>query len=464
VGLLRRLFALHVREIKLFYLLTGHETDADIAEFRQFMRQVKEWHRAQDRAPRLILSFGLLIRMPFTPLQFDRLFLDEDAWRALIGPVKSTCETNGFEFRLAFDWPVYCVSQVLALGGYWLADPVIALARKGYCFEDTLPPGYWGELRQRLDESGHWNPAFLGAKGEDYPFALDFVRSGISREFLYRQYQEAESGKDRGYCLGARDQTGTCLGCGACASQEQREAVVTHAIHLPEAERYMPALQEVMLRKRRLRPIYLRVRLPRSLAGASPAFMNTFAFQAILTLYPELTENVLAVRESLFTLRPNDRRYPPMTGETIMAVKAWDVEQVRNLLATPRTDAEAGLQVVGPAEGFTPGTFTRMHLDLDLPTEAFPQPRQTLERYLQQDNYLPYSLRRQNEEGTRYRFEVPAKGVKKKILFEGMFELTERQFHASLEVGVKFDLLAFLGMFGGRTMHRLARMHVMSVQ
>ena len=462
VGLLRRLFALHVREIKLFYLLTGHETDEDIAEFRQFLRQLKELHRAQDRAPRLIFSFGLLIRMPFTPLQFDRLFLDEDAWRALIGPAKSACETNGFEFRLAFDRQVYCVSQVLALGGYWLVDAVVALAGKGYCFEDTLPSGYWDELQQ-LDEGKHLDPGFLGAKGPDYPFALDFVRSGISREFLYRQYLEAESGQDRGYCLGTQDQTGTCLGCGACVSKEQREAIVGHTIHLPEAGRYVYALQELMLRKRRLRPVYLRVRLPRSLAGASPAYLSAFTFRAILALYPELVGNVLAVRESLFTLRPNDERYPPMTGETVMAVKAWDVEQARSLLSTPCEDAEVGLQIVGLAEGFIPGTFTRVHLDLDLPAEVFPQPRQTLDRYLQ-DSYLPYSLRREDSEGKRYRFQVPSKGTKKKILFDGFFEVTEERFHASLEVGPKFDLMALLELFGRRNLFRHARAHVFDVR
>lgn len=146
-----------------------------------------------------------------------------------------------------------------------------------------------------------------------------------------------------------------------------------------------------------------------------------------------------------------------------MAVKAWDVEQVWSLLSTPRTDAGVGLQIVGPAEGFTPGTFTRIHLDLDLPAEAFPQPRQTLERYLQ-DSYLPYSLRRVDGEEKRYRFQVPSKGTKKKILFDGLFELMEEGFHASLEVGPKFDLLAFLGMFGGRNMHRQAGVHVSDVR
>ncbi|MEJ2151337.1 MAG: radical SAM protein, partial [Chloroflexota bacterium] len=127
-ALIDRLLAQPIRRIKLFYVLTGHETEEDIAEFREFVRWLKEARRAHEKRPRVIFSAGLLIRMPFTPLRYDRLFLDEADWRQIVGPVKSACETNGFEFRLAFDWSAYCASQVLALGGHWLIEPVVALA------------------------------------------------------------------------------------------------------------------------------------------------------------------------------------------------------------------------------------------------------------------------------------------------------------------------------------------------
>ena len=89
-------------------------------------------------------------------------------------------------------------------------------------------------------------------------------------------------------------------------------------------------------------------------------------------------------------------------------------------------------------------------LDLHLPAAAFDAPRQHLEQYLA-EAYVPYSLRR--EEGsiagaTRYRFDVPAKGLKKKVLLGGHFELNETGFDACLEVGVRFDLLALLDRFG----------------
>jgi radical SAM superfamily enzyme YgiQ (UPF0313 family) len=459
-ALLDRLLRLKIRTVKLFYLLTGHEGEADVAEFRCFLRRLKETRAARNRGIRVIFSFGPLVRMPFTPLRYDRLLLDRAEWKPLIGQVKSACETNGFEFRLAFDWPAYRTSQVLALGGYWLIEPLVALAEKGYFFDTTLPPEYWDELREWMERTGRWNEAFLGEKGPDYPFALEFVESSISADFLYRQYQEAQAGKDGGYCLGDADKPGRCLGCGACADEAQRQAITHHAIRQPDAEAYLAQLRETLARKRRLKPAYFRLRLSPSLVGALPEFLNGFVFRGILAHCPDLAENLLAVRECLFSARPNDRRFPGVSGETVFALKAWDVEALLCVLGGRPASAGGGFEIVGPAEDFTPGEFARLHLDLDLPATFFPDARARLEQYLRLA-YLPYSLRR---EGSGYRFALVPKALKKKIVFAGFLETRADGFHAGLDVGPKFDLGAFFETFEQPNLFRQARVSVSNIQ
>jgi hypothetical protein len=497
VGLLGQLLASRVREIKLFYILTGHEDEEDIAEFRQFLRGLKALRRGQGRgargSARIVFSFGLLIRMPFTPLRYDRLLLDEEHWRPLIGQVKSACETNGFEFRLAFDWPAYCVSQVLALGGYWLVEAILALAQNGYCFDAELPPGYWDALQAWMVRKGHWNKAFLDEKGPDTPFALNFVRSNVPPEFLYRQYQEAQEGVDGGYCLGSQDKEGRCLACGACVSAEQRAAITSQRPPASRAGAHVASLRKVMARKRRLKPTYVRVRLDRRLAGALPAFVNAYAFRELLARHPELTENLLSARESLFTISPNERRFPPMTGETVFSLKAWDAEAMLDVLGRssafpptlvgrasgengiPRADStrpleaaatSMGFEVLGLAESFTPGAFTRLQLEIHLPARHFPEPRAHLETYLR-DAYLPYLLRREEPlQGgeARYRFDVPPKGIRKKILYSGAFEIGAQGMDAWLKVGPGFGLLALLEGFGERSLCRQAGVHVAGIE
>jgi hypothetical protein len=465
IDLMQHLFALRVRRIKLFYVLTGYEADDDIEEFRQFLRWLKEVRRrSQNRSVRVIFSFGLLVRMPFTPLRYDRLLLDEQTWRPLMGKVKSACETNGFEFRLAFDWPTYCVTQVLAIGGHWLVEPLAALAQEGYYFDTTLEPAYWDELKRWLVEAGHWDEAFLSEKSPDYPFALGFVRSNVSAEFLYRQYQEIQAGHDRGYCLGDLEQPGRCLGCGACVGEEQRQAITHHQIRQPDRVRFAAQLREVMDRKRRLQPVYSLVRLDSWLAGLVPESLNGFVFKAVLTSCPDLVDNLLSVRESLFAVRPNDRRFPAMSGETVFALKAWDVDELEQALETRvfGKDLASGVEILGLVPGYTPGEFARLHLEVHLPADLFPEPRARLEQYLR-SAYLRYSLRR---EGVRYRFDLPPKALKKKILFGGSFETREgdQGFLASLDVGPKFDLMAFLGAFGGQGLAHRAQVRVSDIE
>jgi hypothetical protein len=96
-----------------------------------------------------------------------------------------------------------------------------------------------------------------------------------------------------------------------------------------------------------------------------------------------------------------------------------------------------------------------------LPAAAFPEPRRALDRYLRRV-YVPYSLRR--EEGAGYRFDVPKKGLKKKLLLGGILEEREDGFYTTMDIGWKFDLMAFLAEFEERDLHRHARVSVSALQ
>ena len=153
-----------------------------------------------------------------------------------------------------------------------------------------------------------------------------------------------------------------------------------------------------------------------------------------------------------------------MSGETVFALKAWDVEQLGQALETrfPGENQVSGVEILGLAPRFIPGEFARLHLEVHLPAGLFPEPRARLEQYLR-GAYVRYSLRR---EGVRYRFDLPPKALKKKILFGGSFETRERDqgYFASLDVGPKFDLMAFLRLFGGQGLARRARVRVSDIE
>ncbi len=455
VGLLERLLQQKVREIKLFYMLTGYEDQDDRAEFRAFVQQLKAMRRRHNPGIRVIFSFGLLVRMPFTPLRHDRLFLDPAKWRRIVGPVKSICETNDFEFRLAVPWEEYCTSQVLAMGGYWLHAPLIELAEQGHCYDEQLSPGYWEALQAWMTAHGHWTPALLGEKGPDYPFAFQFVRSNVPPTFLYQQYQQAKAGIDDGYCLGSDAGPGRCLGCGACRDDVQRRAVTEHTMRPPRGP-YLARLREMMAAKWRLKPVYVRLRLPRLVASVGAEWMNAWVLRGLLAAYPSLMDNLLSARENLFTTRENRRRYGAFYGETVFALRAWDSEALVRFLTAADEGIMPGFEFLSLAEGFEPGRFRHMQLFLTLPAADFPAAGRRLRDFLRAA-YVPCNLRR---EGAGYRFELPAKARRKKVLFEGSYEQTADRFVARLVVGPKFDLLGFLRSFGEPERYRGAEVAI----
>ena len=444
---LAELFRQKIREIKLFYMLTGYEDEADLVEFRGFLSALKALQQRTNRGIRVIFSFGRLIRMPFTPLRYDRLFLDEADYVRLDGFVKSACEMHGFEFRMATPWDEYCVSQVLALGGYWLHQPLVALAQAGHCYDLSLAPGYWTALRDWLQQHAHWDEAFLGPKGPDYPFAFESVHTSVPPAFLYQQYQKALAGVDEGYCLG-----NDCQGCGACLTPEQRKRLTTHTIQPPADAGYLNQLQSLMQTKWRLHPTYVKFRLPSQVAGVVPEWLNAWVLRALLARYPELCDNLLSAQEALFTTRENRRQYVNLCGETVFALKAWDAAAMLDLLSRGGGE-EASLSYLGVAAGFEPGSFVKMRLTFSLPLRYFPEAGQRLRDFLR-DAYVSTNIRR-DEAG--YCFDLPDKALKKKLLFAGRYVLRGGACDFDLTVGPKFDLVGFLRAFDNPARYRQIR-------
>ena len=116
----------------------------------------------------------------------------------LAGRVKSTCETNGFEFRLSSRWPEYAATQVLARGGYSAARAAGAAVAAG-CVTDA---GLTETARQALEEWLDDNAAALDAEQPPrLAFPFGFLDDENSRRFLHRQYERAKQGLDEGYPL-----------------------------------------------------------------------------------------------------------------------------------------------------------------------------------------------------------------------------------------------------------------------
>ena len=316
---IRRLLAVRVREIKLFYLATGDETAADLAEFDGFCRHLAVWAGGAARGTRIMFSFGRLVRMPNTPLRHDRLRLDRREWDGLTAALERSCVTSGFECRLAMSWEEYCATQLLAAADYRVAPVVVALAREGCHYDGRLPPAYAERLVNAMVSGGAWTAASVAAKPRTHEFPFAFVRTPVSPDFLFAQYEAALVAQDRGYCLGD-----ACRQCGACATPAERAGVVRHPRVPVVSKAAVVAVGELTRAKQRLPAVYQQVRLGAEFAGRGSAWVSARLLQAYLAACPGEVENVLSIDEWLFTGDAATRvRFPQPAGVTVVALRAW---------------------------------------------------------------------------------------------------------------------------------------------
>ncbi len=454
---LQQLLGQRIRELKLFFILTGHEEGPDLAEFGAFVRRLKAWRQQRNPGLRILFSFGLLVRMPGTPFQFDRLCLDPQAWAPLLTAVQSACSNHGFEFRLAAHWPDYSVSQVLAMGGPWASQLLLRLAEADFCLDEPLPEAAWQLTREWLESHGLWNQAFLGEKPADYPFASGWVQGSVTNAFLFEQYQRNKTGVDVGYCLGHETRPGHCQACGACEPRE-RKAIVNHRLVPPPHPDWLREFRELMDQKARLKPALARVQIPDAWAGAAPEWLSARLLAQCLRQFPGLTAHLLSVREELFTRRELQDQFPIFSGHTVFGFKAWDAAEIQKTLR-PGTDL-GGFVFLGWEQGFVAGTFHRAQVEIHLEAGDFPRASQRFQTWLR-ESHVAFTLVR---DGAGYCLTIPSASLKKKILFTGQYQENDAGFHAVVDVGSKCHWGRFFALFGRPGCHRLARLRILELQ
>ena len=387
---LRALIERRVREIKLFFILTAYETPEDLAAFSDFCLRLKAWLGQAQAGTRVIMSFGRLVRMPNTPLAYDRLFLDEAEWRFAADGVAAACRRAQVECRFAFDWPDYLGTQLLAACGHGDAEAVVALACGGLSYHGPWRSEEAARLRAVVDV-GEARPL---AEKRTFPF----VKRAVQEAFLEAQWATAQRHLDKGYCLGAE-----CLGCGACASAPEREALTGRSRVTPITAAHVEAVSQIEAAKRRLVPVFLRVVLPDTFCGHSAAWAAATLMQGLLARHPEQTENLLAVEEALFSAGENEERLLIPAGETVLALKAWDTAAA--LACAP------GAALAAPS--FARGQFARATWELRTalpPRDAAQQASAWLT-----DLRLAHTLRREQD---GWQLDLAPAAVKKRCVFE----------------------------------------------
>ena len=204
--------------VKLYFMLgLPGETDEDIAAIAELANKIAATYfempkEARHGRPEITASTSFFVPKPFTPFQWSPMGTAayfEEKRKYLTGKVREQINQRSIKYN-CHDAVTSELEGIFARGDRRLASVIEKAYQKGCIFDawtDYFQPDVWNEL---LDEEGVDRYFYnYRERGEDEIFPWDFIDIGVSKEFMWREYENARAGKVTPNC---RQQ---CSGCGA---------------------------------------------------------------------------------------------------------------------------------------------------------------------------------------------------------------------------------------------------------
>ena len=167
-----------LRQLKLFFILTGLEEERDLDELEQLLKNL----HAKVPACRIIASFMPLFHAPFTPLQFAPVRgLTNELEQSLASAVRH----GGAEFRWsALPGEIALMNRLCHAGRAATAELVRFSIQRGLRYTRSPDPDLIREFAQAL-------PADAAPKNLKSIFPWNDIRASVDSKILWRSYQKA---------------------------------------------------------------------------------------------------------------------------------------------------------------------------------------------------------------------------------------------------------------------------------
>jgi radical SAM superfamily enzyme YgiQ (UPF0313 family) len=180
--LLKELAFSGLRQLKLFFILSGMEDDKDLSEFDLLIRRVR------DAVPRcrLILSFTPLFTAPFTPLQFDSL---RPINESTVKDVERIAKQAGAEFRLSTSLVEIRLINLFCRAGRPATPALVRLSLERGCrYYGSIPDRDCREGEIMLRTAMQDVPLPEGAVKSDDVLPWDDIEAGTEKGRLWASF------------------------------------------------------------------------------------------------------------------------------------------------------------------------------------------------------------------------------------------------------------------------------------
>lgn len=206
------------KRVKLYFMLgLPEEEDADIAAIAELANTIAAAYfelpkEERQGRPEITASTSFFVPKPFTPFQWAPMQTAEyfeNKRKYLKGKVREQVNQRSIKYQ-CHDAVTSELEGIFARGDRRLAPVIDEAYRRGCLFDawtDWFQQQIWNEV---LDANGIDRYFYnYRERGRDEIFPWDFIDIGVSRKFLWREYEKAKAGKVTANC---RVQ---CSGCGA---------------------------------------------------------------------------------------------------------------------------------------------------------------------------------------------------------------------------------------------------------
>ena len=204
--------------VKLYFMLgLPGETEEDIAAIAELANKIAATYfelpkEERHGRPEITASTSFFVPKPFTPFQWAPMGTAdyfEEKRKFLTGKVREQVNQRSIRY-ICHDAVTSELEGIFARGDRKLSEVIEKAYQRGCIFDawtDYFQPDVWNEL---LDECGVDRSFYnYRERSKDEIFPWDFIDIGVSKNFLYREYENAKAGKVTPNCKMK------CSGCGA---------------------------------------------------------------------------------------------------------------------------------------------------------------------------------------------------------------------------------------------------------
>lgn len=343
----RALLANPLRELKIFLIATGHENEADLAEFKDDMKWLLEELRRNPKKPRVLFSATPLVRFPWTPLEFEDALPPAECGRA-VRRIKNAVVSAGFEFREAANEYECALSQILvrAQSPAILEAVHAASIKTAYAYHDAVPDTVYNAILAELAERGISESMALAGHAVDANVPWEILQPGVARSFVIQQYQDSLLYKQNPICLPRPGKVGACQSCSACAPAQKKVLIAKRPAPPPSVADLVALTEQLRNERRNDTPVAFALDLAPRCQGLPMGTLQALLARALMQTAPELVPHYRRALPGPFEREHDLLRWSGLR-ELPLLWSAAGATQCQELLADSQFAAQLAKRLTG---------------------------------------------------------------------------------------------------------------------